>query len=163
MTARPTFKFSTTLSNAKGNFISTVIYLPKKIVEMLPKGRIRAKGTMNGKPFALAPQYKKDGSRFFTVSSKLRQAAKIKIGDKVEVVFKLVDKDAIEMPEELDAVLSQDEKAKSAWDTLTSGKQRDVIIYVTAVKNIDSRISRALHSLEKVKTGLLTAKKSISR
>ena len=79
MTARPTFKFSTTLSNAKGNFISTVIYLPKKIVEMLPKGRIRAKGTMNGAPFTLAPQYKKDGGRFFTVSSTLRKAAKIKI------------------------------------------------------------------------------------
>jgi hypothetical protein len=159
----PTFKFSTTLSNAKGGFISTVIYLPKKIVDALPKGRIRTKGTMNGAAFALAPQYKKDGSRFFTVSSRLCKAAKIKVGDKVEVVFRLVDKDEIEMPEELEAVLLQDEKAKSAWEALTSGRQRDVIIYVTSVKNTDSRISRALQSIEKVKAGLLSPKKSISR
>ena len=156
---RTAFKFSTTLSNAKGNFISTVIYLPKEIVDMLPKGRIRTKGTMNGAVFALAPQYKKDGSRFFTVSSGLRKAAKIKAGDKVEVIFRLVDKDEIEMPEELEAVLSQDEKAKSVWKGLTSGRQRDVIVYVTSVKNTDSRISLALQSIEKVKAGLLSPRK----
>ena len=156
---RTAFKFSTTLSNAKGNFISTVIYLPKEIVDMLPKGRIRTKGAMNGAVFALAPQYKKDGSRFFTVSSSLRKAAKIKAGDKVEVIFRLVGKDEIEMPEELEAVLSQDEKAKSVWKELTSGRQRDVIIYVTSVKNTDTRISRALQSIEKVKAGLLSPRK----
>lgn len=159
---RTTFKFSTTLSNVRGNFISTVIYLPKDIIDMLPKGRIRTKGTVNGADFALAPQYKNDGSRFFTVSSGLRKAAKIKAGDKVDVIFRIVDKDEIEMPEELKAVLSQDEKAKSVWKELTSGRQRDVIIYVTSVKNTDSRISRALQSIEKVKAGLLSPRKSIS-
>lgn len=160
---KPAFQFSTTLSNSKGNFISTVIYLPHGIVDMLPKGRIRAKGTMNGAAFALAPQYKKDGSRFFTVSATLRKAAKIKAGDKVDVIFKLVDKDEIEIPEELEAVLSQDEKAKRAWEKLTSGRQRDVIIYVTSVKNTDSRISRALQSIEKVKAGLLSPRRPIPR
>jgi hypothetical protein len=158
---RTTFKFSTTLSNAKRNFISTVIYLPQEIVDILPKGRLRTKGTMNGAAFALAPQYKKDGSRFFTVSSGLRKAAKIKAGDKVKVIFRLIDKDEVEMPEELAALLSQDDKAMRAWEGLTSGRQRDVIIYITSVKNIDSRISRALQSIEKVKAGLLSPKKSI--
>jgi hypothetical protein len=159
---KSTFTFSTTLSNAKGNFISTVIYLPKEIVDILPKGRIRTKGTLNGAAFALAPQYKRDGGRFFTVSSRLRKAAKIKAGEKVDVMFRLVDKDEIEMPEELEALLSQDKKAKSAWEGLTSGRQRDVILYVTSVKNIDSRISRALQSIEKLKAGLFS-RKPISR
>lgn len=156
---KTTFRFSTTLSSAKGNFIPTIIYLPKEIVDALPKGRIRTKGTINGVPFALAPQYKIDGSRFFTVSSRLRKSAKIKAGDNVEVVFKIVDKDEVEMPEELEAVLLQDDKAMSTWNELTSGMQRNVIIYVTAVKNVDSRISRALKSIEKVKAGVLSPKK----
>jgi hypothetical protein len=158
---RTTFKFSATLSNAKGNSISTVIYLPQKVVDILPKGRIRTKGTMNGAAFALAPQYKKDGSRFFTVSSGLRKAAKIKAGDKVKVIFRLIDKDEVEMPEELAALLSQDDKAMRAWQGLTSGRQRDVIVYINSVKHIDHRISRALKSIEKVKAGLLSPKKSI--
>ena len=160
---RTTFKFSTTLSTAKGNFISTVIYLPTEIVNMIPKGRVRTKGTLNGAAFALAPQYKKDGSRFFTVSASLRKAAKISAGDKAEVIFRLVDKNEIEIPEELEAVLSQDEKAMASWKMLTSGRQRDVITYITSVKSTDSRISRALQSIEKVKAGLLSPKKSISR
>lgn len=160
---KTTFRFSTTLSSAKGNFISTVIYLPKKIVDALPKGRIRTRGTINGISFALAPQYKKDGSRFFTVSSGLRKSAKIKAGDEVEVIFKIVGKDEVEIPEELEAVLLQDDKAMSSWNGLTSGMQRNVIIYVTAVKNVDSRISRALQSIEKVKAGVLSPKKTKNR
>jgi translation initiation factor IF-1 len=156
---KTTFRFSTTLSSAKGNFIRTVIYLPGDIVEALPKGRIRTKGTVNGAPFALAPQYKKDGSRFFTVGSGLRKRAKIEAGDKVEVVFKIVDKDEVEMPDELKAALLQDDKAMGAWNGLTSGMQRNVILYVTAVKNVDARISRALQSIEKVKAGILSPKK----
>src|SRR5688500_594052 len=85
------YRFKTILSSAKGNFISTVIYLPDDIIAALPKGRVRTKGTINGAPFALAPQYKKDGSRFFSVSGPLRRAARIKSGDAVEVIFKLVD------------------------------------------------------------------------
>ena len=157
---KTTFRFVTTLSSAKGNFISTVIYLPQEIVDALPKGRIRTKGTINGAPFALAPQYKKEGSRFYAVSSGLRKSAKIKVGDRVEVVFKIVDKDEVEMPEELEAVLLQDDKAMRAWNMLTSGMQRNIIIYVTAVKNVDNRISRALQSVEKVKSGALSSKKA---
>lgn len=161
MVRKVSFKFSATLSSVKGNFISTVVYLPQDIVDKLPTGRIRAKGTMNGATFALAPQYQKEGrKRFFAVSSGLRKAAKIKAGDKVEVIFKLIDKDEIEMPEELAAILSQDDQAMNAWQGVTSGMQRNVIIYINSVKNIDSRISRALQSIEKVKAGLLSPKKS---
>lgn len=155
-----TFKFSAKLCDVKGNFISTVIFLPQKIVDMLPQGRVRTKGTMNGAAFTLAPQYKKDGSRFFSVSSGLRKAAKIKIGDDVEVIFKIIDKDEIEMPEELVAVLSQDDVGMRAWQRLTSGRQRNVITYINSVKNIDSRISRALQSIDKLKAGLFSPKKS---
>lgn len=161
--SKTTFRFTTTLSSAKGNFISAVIYLPKEIVDALPKGRIRTKGTINGVSFALAPQYKKDGSRFFTVSSALRKSAKIKVGDSVAVVFKIIDKDQVEMPEELEAVLLQDDKARDVWNGLTSGMQRNIILYVTSVKNVDSRISRALQTIEKVKTGALSPKKPKTR
>jgi hypothetical protein len=159
-TNKTTFRFSTTLSSAKGNFISTVIFLPKEIVDSLPKERIRTKGTINGAPFALAPQHKKDGRRFFTVSSTLRKSAQIKVGDNVTVAFKVLDRDEVELPEELEAALTQDDEAMSAWKGLTPGMQRSVILYVTAVKNVDSRISRTLKSIEKAKAGVLSSKKT---
>lgn len=154
------FYFKSKLSPFKGTFLNTVIYLPLNIVKALPKGRVRTKGTINGAAFALAPQYKKDGSRFFSVSAALRKAAKIKEGDVVEVKFRIIDADIVDMPEELEAVLEQDDEARKVWDTFTKGMQRSLIIYVTSVKNVDSRIKRSLELVEKAKTRSLSFQKN---
>lgn len=132
-----------------------VIFLPEEIVEALPSGRLRAKGTINGVPFALAPQYKKDGRRFFSVNASLRRSAGIKEGDQVNVVFKLVDPGIVELPEELEVVLAQDDKAMEVWNSFTKGLQRSLVHYITSVKNVDSRIKRSLQMMEKAKLGLL--------
>jgi hypothetical protein len=157
--SRKEFHFKSKLSPIKATFLNTVIYLPENIVKILPKGRIRTKGTINGAAFALAPQYKKDGSRFFSVSAALRKAAKIKEGDAVDVKFWLVDADIVDIPEELEVVLEQDEEGKRVWDTFTKGMQRSLIIYVTSVKNIDSRIKRSLELVAKAKSGSLSIQK----
>jgi uncharacterized protein YdeI (YjbR/CyaY-like superfamily) len=110
---------------------------------------------MNGAPFALAVLHMKDGSRFFSVSASLRRAAKIKLGDPVDVRFKVVNPDKLDVPEELAAVLAQDEQAMEAWEKLTTGYRRSLIHYVTSVKNVDSRIKRAIDLMERAKVGLL--------
>jgi hypothetical protein len=157
--ATSVFSFKSTLVHIKGGLIHSVVYLPEEIVEQLPKGRVRTKGTINGIPFALAPQYQKDGGRFFTVNASLKKLARIKDGSKVEVSFRLVDPDLLDIPEELEAVLAQDEEAMTAWNNLTIGYQRSLILYVTSVKNVDSRIKRSLELVEKAKFGKLTGAK----
>jgi hypothetical protein len=154
-----TFRFSATLTPVKWLFMNTVIFLPKDIIEALPKGRVRTKGTMNGAPFALAPQSKKDRGKYFSVGAPLRKAAKIKAGDKVEVIFKLVDPDKVDIPEELEALLAQDDAARKVWDEFTPGMQRSLIIYVTSVKNVDSRIKRSIELMEKAKARQLGVQK----
>jgi hypothetical protein len=154
-----TFRFTGRLSTIKGGLIHTVIYLPDEIIEQLPEGRLRTKGTINGIPFALAPQYQKEGGRYFTVNASLCRAAKVKAGSKAEVIFKLVDPDELDVPEELEAVLAQDPEAMKAWEKLTIGYQRSLIHYVTSVKNVDSRIKRSLELMEKAKFGQLAGAK----
>lgn len=150
------FDFETRLSEIESAFIKTAIFLPADVIKKLPKGRVRVKGTFNGAPFALAVQNLKDGSRFFSVSAPLRKAAGgIKPGDKVRVSFRTVDPDKLDVPEELEAVLEQDDEARKAWDELTTGYQRSLIHYITSVKNIDSRIKRSIDLLNRAKAGLL--------
>ena len=156
---RMTFRFRTTLSEIEGLFIKTAIFLPEEIIHALPKGRVRVKGTMNSAAFALAVQHLKDGSRYFSVSAPLRKAAGIRMGDPVEVYFQLVDPDKLDMPEELEAVLDQDELAREAWDKLTTGYQRSLIHYITSVKNVDSRIKRSIDLLNRARAGLLHGQK----
>lgn len=161
MSGRKTsFRFITTLSTIKAAFVNTAIFLPEEIIEQLPKGRVRVKGTFSGALFSLAVQHLKDGARYFAVSAPLRKAAGIKPGDKVEVTFKLVDPDKIDIPEELKAVLAQDDLAMKAWKKLSTGYQRSLIHYVTSVKNVDSRIKRSLQLMERAKAGLLHGQKN---
>ena len=149
------FKFEAALSEIDAAFIKTAIYLPEKVIKQLPQGRVRVKGTFNGVPFALAVLHLKDGSRFFSVNASLRRAAQLRVGDRVHVHFKIVDPDKLDIPEELEAVLEQDDQARKAWDELTSGYQRSLIHYVTSVKNVDSRIKRSIDLLNRAKAGLL--------
>lgn len=145
------FRFVSRLSAIKGNFFSTIVYLPDEIISRLPEGRVRTEGFLNGVPFAAAPQYKKDRKRYFIVSSTLRKAAGIKEGDKVDVTFKLVDAKKVNIPEELKVVLQQDDEAREVWQTFTSGMQRNFIIYVNGGRSTDTKIKRALESMEKAK------------
>lgn len=57
------------------------------------------------------------------------------------------------MPEELEVILAQDPDAKAFFDALTPGKKRSLMHLVGKVKNVDSRISKALaiaHHLKEV-------------
>lgn len=154
------FSFRTTLSPIEAVFMKTAIFIPPAVVRKLPKGRVRVKGTFNDAPFALAVLHRKDGARYFSVSAPLRKAAKVRVGDGVSVKFTIVNPDKLDIPEELHAVLEQDDQAQKAWEKLTTGYQRSLIHYVTSVKNVDSRIKRAMDLLERAKAGLLHGQKN---
>jgi hypothetical protein len=149
------FSFNARLDEVEGAFISTVIYIPPAVMKNLPQSRVRVKGTMNTAPFALAVQYRKSGKSFFIVSKSLRKAAGIKTGDIVSVKFKIVS-DKVDVPAEMEAVLSQDDDGRKMWNEITPGLQRSLCLYINSVKNVDSRITRALFLINKVKQGAYT-------
>lgn len=154
------FQFTASLEAIHEALKSTVVFLPEAIIKKLPAGRIRTKGTMNGTPFDLAVQYKKDGSRYFVVGAILRRAARLKEGDRVTVIFHLTDPNELVIPEELEAVLEQDDEFRKVWDTFTLGYQRSLVYYITSVKNSDSRIKRALEIAGKAKLRSLSGQQA---
>ena len=153
--SKKSFSFSSILEPVEGVLAQAAIFLPIAVINNLSTGRLRVKGTLNKTPFELGIQYKKDGGRFFVVSLILRKAANIKIGDTVDVKFKLVDAEKVELPEELEAVLAQDEDGHKAWGKVTPGVQRGIIHYITSTKNIDLRIKRSIQMVNRAKTGTL--------
>jgi len=153
--SKKNYSFSGKLQPAEGVLADAAIFLPKEVIKALPEGRVRAKGTFNQTPFALGVQYKKDGRRFFVVSLVLRKSAKIKMGDDVDVNFKLVDSEKVDLPEELEEVLAQDDEGLKAWTKITPGTQRGIIHYITSTKNVELRIKRSLQMVDRAKTGTL--------
>ena len=155
------YRFESVLEYLSGVISHNGIVLPEKTLEELnhPK-RIRIEGTINGTPFNLAIQHIKDGRRFLMVGNTLRKAAKLKAGDKVEVIFNLANPDEIKLPEELMEVLEQDPEGKAVFSQFTPGLQRSLAHYVTSAKQVDTRIKRALELMDKAKLGRLHVQQS---
>ncbi len=148
------YTFTGTLSNISSSISYKGIFIPPEVLSKLPivKGRIRVKGTINGHPFNLAIQSAKEAGKYFMISGPLRKACKLEVGPQpIAVSFSLVDSDELEIPEELLSVLEQDEVAGKIFYAYTKGYQRSLVHYITTVKNIDSRIKRALELAEKIK------------
>lgn len=155
-----TFSFTGKLEKIDLQLVHYILVVPQEIIEQLPKGRVRVKGEMNGTPFALAIQSMKTGERYFSMGGALRREVKVKkAGEVIKVTFHLVDSEELDIPEELEAVLAQDPEGAEVFNALTTGYKRGLIHYITSVKNVDSRIKRAIQLIEKAKHGQLHAQK----
>jgi hypothetical protein len=153
MAKKQSFSFEARLVEYKDMLVSTVVEIPIDIVKKLPAGRVRVDGKVNQVPFNLAIQSKKNGPKYLSVSIAMRKSAKVKPGDKVNVSFVIVDPDKLDLPEEMQAVLAQDDEGAKKWNKLTVGLQRSLVHYINSSKNIDVRIERALFLINKVKSG----------
>lgn len=153
MAKKQNFSFEVRLTEYKDMLVSTVVEIPKDILAKLPTGRVRVEGKLNAVPFNLAVQNKKNGPRYLSISQAMRKTAKVKPGDKVKVSFTIVDNDKLDLPEEMEAVLTQDDVGAKKWNKLTVGLQRSLVHYINSSKNVDVRIERALFLINKVKSG----------
>lgn len=86
-----------------------------------------------------------DGNFFIILSTKNLASVGKNLGDKI--AFELT-KDpnplGVDMPEVLEAVLAQDEDLKTIFDSLTLGKQRNVIHSINKIMDIDKQIQRTI-------------------
>lgn len=156
-----TYSFATRITKIEAKFQSYILIIPQDIIESInAKGRVRVEGTINGAPFALAIQNLKTGEKYFSMSAALRRAAKVQLSVPVEVEFHLVDPNKLDIPEELTAVLEEDPEGKAIFDEMTIGTKRGLVHYIISVKNVDSRIKRALEIIGKAKTGQLYVQKN---
>jgi hypothetical protein len=148
MNSKNIYTFNSKLHSVDFNFIKTVVYLPPEVIVLIPKGRKKVSGLMNGAPFSLSLQYRKDGTQFFAVSGALREAAAIKPGDPVKVVFSILENE-LEIPDELETRPSKDDDAGRVWNGFTSGLQKGLRHYVSTVKTLDSRMRKSFEWVEK--------------
>jgi hypothetical protein len=102
------------------------------------------------------------GKGYISINAKRLEALKLKRGDKVKVSLEQDDSEfGAEVPEELTEVFAQDQEAFQRFEKLIPGKQRFIIRHVSAVKNSQLKIERAIllmHNLKKLTPGKETFK-----
>ncbi|MFA0963628.1 YdeI/OmpD-associated family protein [Roseivirga sp. BDSF3-8] len=85
------------------------------------------------------------GDYFILANKTLRNKLGLSLGQDVKVSLETDNSPyGMEVPEELTELFSQDEEADNLFHSLTSGKQRSLIHWVSSVKNPDLRLKRGL-------------------
>lgn len=142
-----------------GNSNNSVYYLhiivPKHIVKELKfEGKAkRILFAINGaESFPAAFMPKGNGDFFININKKLIKKHNLKEGSKVKVVVeKDTSKYGMPIPEEFEIALAQDREAAAFFDSLTPGRQRNLIHLVYKVKSTDVRIRKSLVILHHLK------------
>lgn len=140
-----THRFDTTIRrHAVGRYHYTVVYLPDAIARTLPFAqhpRLRIEADVSGVPVKGAWQPAK-GVWFLMLPKPGLKSAGLSIGDDVEVAFRVIAQDDVDVPEELAAALSRSAKRRKAWNAHTAGTQRGLAHFVESAKRPDTRQKR---------------------
>jgi uncharacterized protein YdeI (YjbR/CyaY-like superfamily) len=80
------------------------------------------------------------------------KAAGLRVGDSVEVSFRVLPQDDVDIPEELATLLAKKARVRKAWQALSAGKQRGLAYLVASAKRVETRQVR-LATVEAVLLG----------
>jgi hypothetical protein len=136
-----------------GRYNYTVVYLPESIAHELPfseSPRLRVEADLSGVSVKGAWQPAM-GRWYLMLPKRPLKEAELKVGSRVEVSFRLLPQDQVDLPVELDEVLKLQPKLLEAWIPLSAGKQRALSHMVGSAKLASTRSAR----LEQVKNVLL--------
>jgi hypothetical protein len=114
------------------------------------KGAPRILCSIKGKPefpCALNPRH----GRYVIIASKqLIKKNKLLLDVPFEISIHHDPDNGLRLPEELEAVLDQDEATSKAFAALNDGHKRGYIYYISQAKSVDRRINRALEIANKL-------------
>lgn len=152
------FSFSTMLVEAESALgYQSVAYLPYDVSQAyIDAGIKRVLFNANGVTLKRALISDGKGARFIILGKDALRTLAVGKGATIEIsLVPDPNPDAVDLPEELEAVLDQDEDFSKIFRGLTPGRQRSLAIYVSSAKGIDTRINRSITLANKAKRGEL--------
>lgn len=145
------FSFTTRVQQGDGSLSLHYIDVPIEIAETLAnKFPARALVTINGTTFHGGVLRRKDGYYLIQMGKATLKKIKALRNDLVEVKIEPDQTTyGYELPEEMEALLEQDEDGRKIWEALNPGMKRSLLHYVNSAKSVDVRIKRSIHILKR--------------
>jgi hypothetical protein len=117
------------------------------------RSRVPVRGTINGFPFrsSLMPM---GGGHCMAVNQALREGARAKAGDEVEIVLERDTAErTMEAPAELKKELAKNKKAEERWETLAFTVKKEMANSITGAKQEETKKRRLAKVMQVLKTG----------
>jgi hypothetical protein len=145
------FSFTTRVKQGDGSLSLHFIEVPIEIAESLSqKFPARALVTIHGATFHGGVLRRKDGYYLIQMGNATLKKIKAIHNDLVEVKIEADQTTyGYELPEEMEALLEQDEDGRKIWEALNPGMKRSLLHYVNSAKSVDVRIKRSIHILKR--------------
>jgi len=135
------------------------LLLPEDIVQpFLEKKihRVRVTATYEGKELHFHAAIQKRNDNYYMMFGK-RYQKELGIFPNDYFQLQLFEDDSkygVEMPEEMEAVLSSDPEAQQIFESFTAGKKRGLIYFIARYKNTQMRIDKSILICENLKRGI---------
>lgn len=145
------FTFETRILHGEGSLSLHYIEVPIEIAESLfDKFPARALVTIHNATFHGGVLRRKDGYYLVQMGKATMKKVKASFQDLVEVKIE-VDQTTYgyEMPEEMEALLEQDDEGRKVWEAFNPGMKRSLLHHVNSAKSIDVRIKRSILILKR--------------
>lgn len=127
-----------------GTYRYTVVYCDASVAATLdfPRGgRLRIEADIAGVPVRGA--WQPAGGRWYLMLSKAALAASgLRVGDVVEVSFRVLAASTVDEPPALQALLDGDRAAAAGWRALSAGRQRGLAHLVSSAQRASTRAAR---------------------
>ncbi len=145
------FTFKTHIFQGDGSLSLHFIEVPIEIAESLfDKFPARAIITIHDATFHGGVLRRKDGYYLIQMGKATLKKIKAIHNDLVEVTMEAdLTTYGYELPEEMEALLEQDEDGRKIWEALNPGMKRSLLHYVNSAKSVDVRIKRSILILKR--------------
>ena len=140
------------LPKRKGGYF--YIGLTNEVVQSFPKQkstRIVCSIDKGLSSFQCGLNHMGDGNFFIIISTKNLKPLQKQVDDQIDfTIFQDPNPLGVDIPESIQALLTQDESLNSQFESLSLGKRRSIIHRVKNIKNIDLQISRTVQLIEEI-------------
>lgn len=137
--------FSAKLIRPDGTGTWTYVEVPRDVSDAFgTRSRVPVAGTIAGVAFRGSMMPAGGGGHFVVVAKPIREKAGVTAGDTVEVMLRAdTAPRPVEVPPELDAALTKNQKARERFEALAPSHRREYANWIAEAKKAETRISRA--------------------
>jgi len=133
----------------------TLVPIPKDVAAQLGlKGMPKIKAVIAGTPYRGSLMPMGDGTYCLGVLKSIQEAARVGLGDTIEVLMELdTEPRTVEAPADLASALAKDERLAAAWEKLSFTNKKEMASSITDAKKPETRQRRLEAAVAKLKAG----------
>lgn len=151
--AAKSLRFTVKLEGKEGSEVAGLI-APFDVFEVFgTRGRVPVRGTINGFPYrtSIMPM---GGCHMMAVNKTMREGARVKAGDVVDVVMQRDDEArTVKPPPELERELAKSKQSRGRWEELSFTNRKEMARSIAEAKQEETKKRRLAKVMDVLKNG----------